>query len=211
MLNGIVSSHRCLIFLLTMTVATGCSEGPDQHYGAATGQAVAESSQPLKAHREGQRSALRTRTDTARGRIWVLSVDNDVLVYDRTGKELLHQIALPDWLVVETPCMPDLVLGRSGSVFVSSNVRPWIWEIDADTFEVRVHEVRMRGREHLDFGFATLAFAGNGTLYGLSPSAHSLWSIDVGNANANMIASYRPPLEECALAPHVLDRLGTKR
>jgi hypothetical protein len=211
MSNGFASSHRWLIFPLAMTLVTGCNKGLEQHQSSTTGRPVKESSQLLNTYREDQRNALRTRTDTVRGRVWLLSTDGHVHVYDHLSKRLLRQITLPAWFVVKTPCMPDLILDRSGSAFISSNLRPWIWRINADTFEVRVHEVSLRGREDLDFGFATLAFTGKGALYGLSPSANSVWNIDVIGASANMVEFYSPPLEECALTAQSLDRLETSR
>ena len=201
--HGIVSSHRWLIFPLVIAVM-GCNKALDQHQGPTAEATVDESSQ--QAYRQDQRNALRTRTDPARGRIWVLGID-DVRVYDAASRRLLRQIALPGWLVVDTPCMPDLILHRSGSAYISSNVRPWIWRIDGAGFDLRVYEVSMPGREHLDFGFATLRFGDNGTLYAFSPAANSVWKIDLFHANASMIESYGVPLNECTLAMQSPDRL----
>ena len=113
MRHGIVSSHRWLIFPLVIAVM-GCNKALDQHQGPTAEATVDESSQ--QAYRQDQRNALRTRTDPARGRIWVLGID-DVRVYDAASRRLLRQIALPGWLVVDTPCRPDLILHRSGSAF----------------------------------------------------------------------------------------------
>lgn len=211
MSHGIVSSYRGLIVPLAMTVVMGCDKGLDPHEGSTARQPVKESTQLLKRYEDDERKALRIRTDTVRRRVWMLSINNDVRVYDEPSKKLLRQISLPGWLVVRTPCMPDLILDRSGSAFISSNVTPRIWRINADTFEVSVHEVALLGKEGWDIGFTTLAFTGKGTLYGLSPSANSLWNIDVINASANMIESYRPPLEQCALKAQALDRFETSR
>ena len=211
MSHGIVSSYRGLIVVLAMTGMMGCDRALHLRDGSTVGQQVRESTQPLKQYEDDERKALRIKTDTVRRRVWMLSINNDVRVYDEPSKKLLREIALPGWLVVKTPCMPDLILDRSGSALVSSNVTPWIWRINADTLEVRVHKIGMPGKEGLDFGFAKLAFDSSGRLYGLAPSANSAWRIDVPSASANMIESYRPPLEECALDARALDRFETSR
>jgi len=207
--DDIVFSHRRFILFVALSAIAGCNSGLEQQAGAAAGQAQKESAQLLSRFKEDERYALRVRTDTARGRVWMLSISDHVRVYDERSKRLLRQIRLPGWLVVKTPCMPDLILDRSGSAYISSNVSPWIWQIDAAGFQVRVHEVRMPGREGLDFGFGTLAFTAKGTLYGLAPSASSVWNIDVAGANANMIETYLPPLEACELTAQTLDRIET--
>lgn len=211
MSNGIVSSYRSLTLLLALSAMAGCNTGLEQHPGSAAGRLDKESAQMSETYQDAERSALRIRTDTARGRVWLLSTEGQVRVYDRLSRRLLRQTSLPGWLIVRTPCMPDLILDRSGSAFISSNVTPWIWRINAESFEMAVHEVGMPGREGFDFGFAALAFNGTGMLYGLAPSGNSVWKIDVKSATANLINFYSPPLEECGLTAQVFDRHEASR
>ncbi|HET9664105.1 MAG TPA: hypothetical protein VFP00_07740 [Burkholderiales bacterium] len=211
MSNGIVSSHRWLFVPVAVAVAIGCSKEPERPRDAATERPVKASSQQLKTYSEDQRNALRTTMDTARGRVWMLSLDNTVRIYDQRSKKLLREIALPDWLAVRTACMPNVIVDRSGAAFISSNVTPWIWRIDGETFDLKVHEISLRGREGLDVGFATLAFDSSGMLYGLAPSANWLWAIDMTRANASMVQVYDPPLEECTLTAQHLERRKASR
>jgi len=131
----------------------------------------------------------------------VLSLEN-VRVYDiaRNKKTLLRQIPMPKWSVVpfDFACMPDMALDRSGSAFISSNAQPRIWRIDADSFELKEHEIILQGREQWDLGFGALAFAQDGTLLALSSPVGLLWSIDVGKASASIVeqnASFRDVCE----------------
>jgi len=144
-----------------------------------------------------ERNSLRFRTDTARNRLWVLTLEN-VRVYDAAKKKLIRQIELPNWSVAGFICMPDIALDRSGSAIISSNVQARLWRIDADSFEVTEHEISLLGKERWDIGFGALAFATDGALYALTSSAGSLWKIDVAKASASMIEPNTPPSKACA-------------
>lgn len=210
MAQSIVFRKHRLILLAALVATTACNAGLDPQAATLT-QADKESTQLHQRYAEDERYALRIRTDTARGRIWMLGTGYQVRVYDERSKRLLRQVQLPGWLVVRTPCMPDLVLDRAGSAHVSSNVTPWIWRIDATSFQVWVHEITMPGREGLDVGFGALAFDGKGGLYGLAPSASSVWSIDVVGARAKLAETHLPPLAACELMAENIDRLEARR
>ena len=149
------------------------------------------------------RDALRIRTDTARSRVWVLGLDN-VRVYDTVKKRLIRQIELPSWSVARLACMPDMALDRSGSAFISSNAQPRLWRIDADSFEVKVHEISLHGREQWDVGFGALAFAADGTLLALTSPVGSLWRIDVGKASARIVEENTSLRNVCELTMQFL-------
>lgn len=210
MAQSIAFRRYRLILLAALAATTACNAGLDPQ-AATLAQADRESTQLHKRYKEDERYALRIRTDTARGRIWMLGTGYQVRIYDQESKRLLRQIRLPGWLVVKTPCMPDLVLDRTGSAYVSSNVSAWLWRIDAASFQVWVHEVRMPGREALDVGFGALAFDRKGALYGLAPSGSSIWAIDVVNASASIMETHLPPLDACELTAQTLDRLEARR
>src|SRR5689334_11548879 len=101
--------------LMAAAMLAGC--------GIAASQAAAAASEDV----------LRTRSDPARGRIWVLGVE-DLRVYDAATRKLVRRIALPGWSVARYECQPDLVLDASGSATVSSNVVPFLWRVDARSF-----------------------------------------------------------------------------
>jgi hypothetical protein len=172
--------------VLLGVLAAGCgSEGP-----RAQGQ---------EAVSKVARDALRVRTDAARGRLWVLGVD-DVRVYDAGGKRLIRRVVLPGWSVARFVCNPDLALDRSGAAIISSNVQSRLWRVDGETFAVTEREIALTGRERWEMGFGALAFAGDGSLLALAANANSLWKIDAAGVRASLVETYHPPLKTCAVA-----------
>jgi len=141
---------------------------------------------------------FRIRRDAVRNRIWLLGLDN-VRVYDGQSKRLIRTFALPSWSVARLSCDPDLVLDRSGSAIVSSNVQPRLWRIDADSFEVTEHPVSLQGRERWDVGFAALAIGGDGTLLALTSVSKSLWRIDLVKGSASMATPVAALVNMCGL------------
>jgi hypothetical protein len=204
MSNRIVSIRGWLILLVTVTAMAGCGNDGDTHQGSLAGRAESAALRQDSQGTSGQ--DVRSGTDTARGRLWVLGL-GDVRVYDTAKRNLIAKITLPNWYVFGKTCMPDMVLDRSGSAFISSNVMAKLWRIDADSFEVREHEITMQGREHWDIGWGAMVFTSNGTLYALTSTADSLWQIDVAKASASMIEAYHPPLKGCAFSKQFRDRL----
>jgi hypothetical protein len=104
-----------------------------------------------------------------------------------------------------------MVLDSSGSAIISSNVQARLWRIDAESFDVKEHEISLHGREQWDTGFGALAFAADGTLYALTSSAGSLWKIDVAKASAGMIEPDSPPSKACAFTTQFLKDLERSR
>ena len=202
MKNEIVSVCGWLTFLFAISVVSGCSNERNPSRGPATGYTTNDNALP-ESYRTGERDVLRVRTDAARGRLWVLGLD-DVRVYDTASKKLIRQNKLPNWSVARFICDPDMVLDGSGSAIISSNVQARLWRIDANSFEVKEHEISLLGRERWDIGFGALAFAADGTLYALTSSAGSLWKIDVARASASLIEPYNPPSKVCAFTTQFL-------
>jgi hypothetical protein len=188
MKNGLRS---WLILMFAVAYMAGCGN-------------VASSGHPM----DGQDS-LRVRTDTARGRIWVLG-PGDVRVYD-AAKRLIRQVTLPNWSVARFICDPDMVLDSSGSAIISSNVHARLWRVDTDSFEVKVHEISLQGRERWDAGFGALALAADGTLFGVTSTAGSLWRIDIGTGSAHLLASETRYLNMCEFPARILNDLERKR
>jgi hypothetical protein len=141
---------------------------------------------------------FRIRRDAARNRIWLLGLDN-VRVYDGQSKRLIRTIALPSWSVARLACDPDMVLDRSGSAIISSNVQSLLWRVDADSFEVREHPITLQGRERWDVGFAALAVGVDGRLLALTSVSKSLWRIDLVKGSASMTAPEAAVLNVCGL------------
>jgi hypothetical protein len=150
------------------------------------------------AYRAGERGALRVRIDGARGRLWVLGLD-DVRVYDIVTKRQLRRIVLPNWDVARLICDPDLVLDAAGSAIISSNARSKLWRIDADDFELKEREIRLDGREQWDIGFGALMLAADGNLLALSSTGGWLWNVDVDSGTARLWNWGAPILNVCDL------------
>jgi hypothetical protein len=164
----------------------------------------------LEAHHNGSQQVLRVRADTARNRLWVLSLDK-VHVYEIASKQLIRRIGLPRWSVAALVCQPDMALDRSGTAVISHNLEPRLWQIDADSFELKEHVIRMLNQEHLDIGFGGLAYAPDGSLLGVTASGGLLWSIDVAQASANRIELDAPMPDSCGLTASVLARTYVSR
>lgn len=135
---------------------------------------------------------LRIREDPERNRLWLLDYEA-VSIYDNTSGRLLQRIALPGWVAAgkQYSCPPDLVLDRSGTAFVSSNVLPVIWRIEGERFEVARLELALDADQDKDFGFSSLAFAPDGTLVARS-GLGSVWRIDLRASSAARISSSSP-------------------
>lgn len=202
MSNRMILANSWFILLLAVAVIGGCGREGGPIHASAASRTGSDRTLVLETYGEDERDALRIRTDTARARLWVLGLDH-VRVYDTVTKKLIRQVALPGWSVVRFACDPNLALDRSGSAFVSSNVTSRIWQIDADSFQVKVHEISLQGREW-DTGFGALAFAGDGTLYAVSSAVGSVWKIDVAKASASMIQLNHPPVKQCAFTAQFL-------
>jgi len=201
--------YSWLIVMFVVTVMAGCS---NEGNPARSSPAARADSNDLRLQAYGivEQDAIRIRKDTARNKLWVLGLD-DVRVFDTTKKQFIRKIVLPNWSVARFICAPEMVLDSSGSALISSNVQSRLWRIDADSFEVKQHEIRLQGREQWDTGFGALAFAADGVLYALTSSAGSLWKIDVAKASATLIELKGPPLLGCAFTAQFLNDFERSR
>jgi hypothetical protein len=139
---------------------------------------------------------LRVKADMTRKRIWVLTTDH-VDVYDREMRRLIRRIELPAWSVAAFVCGPDIAFDRSGTAFISHNLEPKLWQLDPETFELKQHTIRLVDREQLDIGFGRLAFAADGTLFGVASTGGSLWRIDLAGARAHEVSAAPPGMNTC--------------
>lgn len=172
--------------LMALIAMTGC--GGNEQYARSSAAGYADDA----------REALRIRSDAARSRQWVLTLDG-VKVYDTRTKALIRGIALPGWLVARILCHPDLALDRSGSALVSSNIEPKLWRIDGESFEVTVREIRLHEREQWDVGFGALAYSADGTLLASTYKGGTLWRVDMEKSSANIVLANAT--RTCDLAP----------
>jgi hypothetical protein len=201
MSSGIVLVRRGLLWLSALTAMAGCNEGQYRSHDAAPGRAHS-AGLPVHLHAMIEDDALRIRADARRNRLWVLTLD-EVRVYDTTKlhKRLIRRIALPKRSVAQFVCDPDMVLDRSGSAIISSNVEPVLWLIDADSFELQTREIRLQGKSQWETGFRALAFAADGALLATASIGRSTWKIDITTASAIMIEfDNQFPLDMCAVA-----------
>jgi hypothetical protein len=158
----------------------------------------------------GGPNVLRVKADATRNRIWVLSVD-ELRVYDAARKALMSRVRLPGWFVLESDCSPDFALDHSGSAFITDNVQAKVWRVDAASFAVSEHDIRLQWSRHWDIGFSSVAFTPNGSLYALSSTANSLWKIDATGGTAELVEFYHPPINTCALTKDFLNGVERNR
>jgi hypothetical protein len=180
-----------LVFAIAMTGGCGNEERPASHGWV-------------------ERDTIRIKLDATRDRIWLLDLDG-VRVYDAGRKRVIRRISLPDWMVAGFVCMPDMALDGGGSAYVSSNIQPKLWKIDAESFRVSELPIRLQGREQWDTGFGALAFAADGTLLAMTSTGGWLWTVDVIDGRANAIDSNAPFRTACDLTPELMKDLERRK
>lgn len=176
--------------LVAMALMMGCS-GMD--------------SVPRSAPSPASEDVLSTRTDTARGRVWVLGPE-DLRVYDAATHKLVRRVVLPGWSMARYECRPDLALDASGSAIVSSNIVPNLWRVDAQNFRVSEKAIRLEGQESWDIGFGPITLAGDGTVYALTSNGMSLWKVAPEASSAVRLETYLPPVKRCVLPERDIER-----
>jgi hypothetical protein len=198
------------LVLLALLALAGCGDPKSPVSGTARVQSSAQEcctttaqDRPpyaalLEAHRDAGEKALRVTFDAVRSRLWVLDLEH-VHVYDIAKRVRIGRMPLPNWSVAELICPPDMALDRSGNVLVSDNTQPTLWRIDADTFRFTGHPLRLVGSENVDIGFGALAFATDGSLYGIAATGGTLWRIDVESASAQRVELDALLPEGCSL------------
>ena len=148
---------------------------------------------------DGRKHVLRVRLDAERQRIWVLDAAG-LFAYEAATSRLIRHWALDDTQHSHEHCLPDIAVDPSGSVFVSSAIRPKLWRIDGATLEGSDHEVATDADEGKDFGFSALAFAGDeSTLYAASATTGALWRVDAARHTATKLTLPRPLYGACGL------------
>jgi hypothetical protein len=182
----------CILWfsILAAAALTGCTPETAPVQGPAASRAGAG---------DILRDSFRVRRDEARDLTWVLGLDG-VRVYDSVDKQLVRTIALPNWSIARRTCDPDMVLDGSGSAIISSNAQSRLWRIDANSFEVKEHEITLQGRERWDAGFGALALAGDGSLLALMSFGGAMWNVDLDSGTARMVAPTRSFYNVCGLA-----------
>jgi hypothetical protein len=182
-----------LWFFAAGTIFSCCAAVPDIDRAGTTPYGAL-----VKQHEADNGQALRVQVDATRKRLWVLGMQN-AYVYDIDERQLIRRIALPARSVAGIQCAPDLILDRSGNAFISSNAEPRLWQISAADFSIKEHAIRMVGKEGWDSGFGALAFSADGTLFGLSAFAGTLWRIDPARSSASQVALSGRVLNTCSL------------
>ncbi len=182
----------CAQIILAAAVA-GCGNSSPSVTDNATGLRHSTSIAVQKDRGGDHADPYRIRVDIQRGRYWMLGGDH-VSVYGVADKRLIRKIVLPGWNVADFMNVPDMALDRSGAALISSNIVPMLWRIDPESFKVTRMDITLQTKENWDIGFTGLAFAADGTLFGVTALAASLWTIKPDEAKAT-------PIELSAPAP----------
>jgi hypothetical protein len=144
---------------------------------------------------------VRHQVDAVRGRVWWLRRDG-VFVHDLSRTDRA-EVRLPGWQVAGEPyaCLPDLALGPRGDAFVTSNVSPVVWRIDARTLAVTEHRLELDSDLDKDVGFSGLVYSPAHDAFFAASDAHgTLWRIDPQLTVARKVAIAAPIRGACALA-----------
>ncbi len=145
---------------------------------------------------------LAVKLDLARGRRWELG-GGHVLAYDMASGELLRRISLPGGIVSGSrdSCLPDMIVGRSGALIVSSNARARLWRISPARYEVEIFDLALDRDEDKDLGFGNLAWESNETILSATSSPMGTpWRIDLAAAKASRREPSEPMHASCAPA-----------
>ena len=134
--------------------------------------------------------ALRVQQDRTYGRRWELEW-NAAVVYDAKSGALIRRVPIAaSQSGARGTCRPDLIVSRSGAVFVSSNSETTLFRIDPATFEVRRYEIAPNAEQQKDFGFSALAWdVDEKVLYARGSNTGTLWRIYLDSGIAAKVAS----------------------
>jgi hypothetical protein len=136
-----------------------------------------------------ERAPLRVALDLARGRRWELGWDA-LVAYDLATGEIIRTVRLPGatFSAARGACLPDMLLGRSGAVLVSSNAQPRLWRVNPARFEVEIIDIVPADDQDKDFGFSRLAWGANeSTLQAVNTPLGTAWKIDLGTLAAKRL------------------------
>jgi hypothetical protein len=148
---------------------------------------------------DGRTHVLRIRLDAQRQRIWVLDAAG-LYAYEAASSRLIRRWPLDETQHSNEHCLPDIAVHASGTVFVSSAIRPKLWRIDGATLESTDHDIATDADTGKDFGFSALAFAGeDSTLYAASAMTGALWKVDAMQHTATKLNLPRPLYGACGL------------
>lgn len=195
MIRRNVAVAMAMLFAAGLTA--GCGNERNSQAGAPLELAQGDKAL-LREYGLTARDGHRVRIDNLRNRLWVLGPEQ-VRVYDTAKRQLLREIALPAWSRASLACPADLAVDPSGSALVSSNVLTSLVRIDAQSFELTQHDIRLLDKEHWDVGFSALVSGRDGALFAATSSSGTFWKIDLGSSSARMVELNRPLLNVCAL------------
>ena len=143
--------------------------------------------------------ALRVQQDRTYGRRWDLEW-NAAVVYDARSGALIRRVPIAaSQSGARGTCRPDLIVSRTGAVFVSSNSETTLFRIDPATFEVRRYEIAPNAEQQKDFGFSALAWdVEDKVLYARGSTTGTLWRIYLDSGIATKV-SVAPVARNCKL------------
>ena len=154
---------------------------------------------------DARSAEARSQVDPVRGRVWWLSRDG--VFVQELSRTARAGVALPGWQVAGEgyACMPDLALGPRGDAFVTSNVSPVIWRIDARTLAVTEHRLALDADQQKDVGFTGLVYSPPDRAFYAASDAHgTLWRIDPALSTAQKVAA-SPIRGACGLGAQAID------
>ncbi|QJR11245.1 hypothetical protein DSM104443_02318 [Usitatibacter rugosus] len=132
---------------------------------------------------------IAVREDLARGMRWELRWGS-VTAYDIASGQRLRVVALTGASLsgAHESCLPDMLLGRTGTLIVSSNAQPVLWRISPSRFEVERLEIAVDSDAEKDFGFTSLRWGENEKVIYAGASTGTTWRIDLASGSGRKVS-----------------------
>ena len=139
--------------------------------------------------------------DAARQRIWRLTQTGLAFENETSGETQI--VPLPNWLWAHAEyagCLPDLALGPTGEVVVTSNITPTLWRVDPQTLAVTERTLWLDAEYGKEIGFTGLVYSPREDVYFAVSALHgSLWRIDPQLRKAHMLMLEEPLRGACSV------------
>ena len=139
--------------------------------------------------------------DAERHRIWRLTQSGLVLENEAGGETTV--VPLPNWVWAYPEyagCLPDVAVGKSGEVVVTSNITPTLWRVDPQTLTVTERPLALNAEHDKEIGFTGLVYSPRQDAYFAVSAVHgSLWRIDPQLRKAQMLMLQEPLRGACTV------------
>jgi hypothetical protein len=131
---------------------------------------------------------------------WELAWDS-VSLHDAATSALIRKFPLEGASQTNSRdfCPPDLVLTRTGTAYVTSNIQPVLWRVNPATATIERLDLELDSHHLREFGFTGLSASADGqTLYAFASSDGALWHLDPSTLEARRLTGAAADDADCA-------------